>query len=297
MQLRNKTIGIIGTGRVGCAIGYGLSKSPNVQIRIFANDKVKRKARNFYQLLNLKYQALSNQKVAQLADIVFITTNDSEIKRVYQEIYPYLRPNQIVIHCSGAYSNAILQKPQKAKNKRIVKIGIWPIQTFTTLKPNIGMLKNCFYVIEATGKAKRIGKEIVDALQGHSIFISNKDKTLYHLIGVFASNYLVALLSAVADLAKYLKQKPAKIFQLFTPIIAQTLENIYKTGVEKALSGPVARGDTDTINLHLTVLSRTLPKLLPMYKVLGLKTLDLIKDRPAIAKKIKAIFAQNEVDS
>lgn len=290
MVLKNKTIGIIGTGRVGCAIGYGLSRSRRIKCQIIANDRVKRQVRRFYQLLNLKYQARSVCEIAQLADIIFITTNDSAIKNVYQTIYPHLKSNQVVVHCSGVYSNAILEKPKSAKDKRILKIGLWPIQTFPTQKSEVAMLRNCYYVVEAQGKAKEIGKEIVNALHGQAIFVAEKDKALYHIIGVFVSNYLVALLSVVNDLAQYLKIKPAKLLRLFMPIINQTLKNIYKTGVKKSLSGPIIRGDIETIKLHLKMLSKKMPKLLPIYRVLGLKTLELIKNQPAVIKTIKSLF-------
>lgn len=265
-------IGFIGTGRVGTAIAYAL-KSKEYQI-IGANDQNQKKTKAFYNLLKLKHQRTTNREITQKADIIFITTQDSEIEKVYNKIFPYLREDQIIIHCSGVLNNSIFKD---ANRKGIMTIGLHPIQTFPTIRQAIGGTKNIYYAIEATGRAKQIAKRIVRDLEGTPVFISGKDKPLYHTMCVFASNYLVALISAVIDIATQLKIKLHIAFRTLEPLITRTLRNVKKDGIEKSLSGPIARGDVNTITSHLAVLNKKIPKLLPSYYALGLRTLDLAK--------------------
>lgn len=266
-----RNVGIIGTGRVGTAIGFALDKKG---YPIIGADRNSRKVRPFYKRLKLKFISLSNQTIAEKAKIIFITTQDSEIAKVYNEILPYLRKNQTIIHCSGVLNNSIFKAADK---KGIIIIGLHPIQTFPTIKQAIGATKNIYYSIEAKGKAKTIAKQIVKDLEGIPIFIQAKDKPLYHIMCVFASNYLVALMSAVLDIAQVMKIKPTKALKMLEPLINQTLKNIKKSGIEKSLSGPIERGDIKTIKSHLTILRKRMPQLLPLYQTLGLKILNLLR--------------------
>lgn len=267
------SIGIIGTGRVGTAIGYALYKKG---YSIIGADRNPKKIHLFKKLVG-RSDIASNREIAKRLKVIFITTQDSEIIKVYNEILPCLRKNQIIIHCSGALSNSIFKGADK---KGIITIGLHPLQTFPTIKQAIGATKNIYYAIEANppqaDKAKALAKRIVKDLKGIPIFIQGKDKPLYHTMCVFASNYLVALMSAVIDIAEVLKIKPKTAFKMLEPLIYQTLKNIKKSGIKKSLSGPIERGDIKTIKFHLTALRQRMPKLIPLYQTLGLKTLMLV---------------------
>lgn len=98
---------------------------------------------------------------------------------------------------------------------------------------------------------------------------------------VFVSNYLNALIGSAMDIAKKLKIKPETAYRALEPLIYKTLENIKNSGIEKSLSGPIERGDINTIKTHHSVLNNKIPELLPLYRVLGLKTLTLVKTKIA----------------
>lgn len=268
--MMEKVIGIIGTGRVGLAIGYRLQQA-GCQV-IGGADLKQKHARRFYQILKLQYRKFSNIDIASKANLIFITTQDQAIENVYQQILPYLKTRTILVHCSGALSNLIFKG---ANRKNIITIGLHPIQTFSDDKPAT-ITKNIYYAVEADTQARPIAKKLVRDLQGRPVFIKSADKPLYHTMCVFASNYLVALMSAVFDIARILKIRPRQTFSLLEPLIRQTWDNIRNNGVEKSLTGPIARGDIVTIKSHLIILEKKLPELLSLYQILGLKALKLI---------------------
>lgn len=261
MKKDDYRICIIGTGCVGTAFAYHLQKQGYQIIGGF--DTNKHKFRQFYKLLKIKYQILTLPELIRKSNLVFITTPDSEIKKTYAKIFPYLNPQTTVIHCSGALDTKIFYS---AKEKKLIPIGIHPIQTFKTISQSIKSITNIYFGIEANGKAKTIANEIVFALKGKSIFIKSQDKPLYHIMCVFASNYLVVLLSIVSNIARKLKMKPKNELRVLWSLINQTLTNISKFGTQKALTGPIARGDLITIKTHLKVLKKRFPELISLYK-------------------------------
>ncbi|MBS4015869.1 MAG: DUF2520 domain-containing protein [Candidatus Latescibacteria bacterium] len=272
----SKKIGVIGTGRVGTTIGYNLKKSGH-QI-IGAADLKQKNVRQFCQILKLKYRKLSNVDIANKANLIFITTQDAAVEKVYCQILPYLKKGTVLVQCSGALSNTIFKK---ARKKRIIVIGLHPIQTFATIRQSIKATKNIYYAVEAEPKARPIARKLVAALHGNPVYITSKDKPLYHAMCVFASNYLVSLMSAVLDIALALKIRPNLAFTMLEPLIKQTLDNIQKDGIEKSLTGPIMRGDIETIKSHLKILEKKLPHLLPLYQTLGLKALSLLITKSA----------------
>ncbi|MEO0074909.1 MAG: Rossmann-like and DUF2520 domain-containing protein [candidate division WOR-3 bacterium] len=264
MKKKNYQISFLGTGCVGTAFAYHLQKQGYQIIGGF--DINKHKLRRFYQLLKIKYQIPTLPELIRTSNLVFITTPDAEIKKTYQKIFPYLNRQTIVIHCSGALDTKIFYS---AKEKKLIPIGIHPIQTFTTISQSIKSITNIYFGIEANSKAKAIANEIVLALKGKSIFIKSQDKPLYHTMCVFVSNYLVVLISIVSNIARELKIKPKNELRVLWPLINQTLTNISKFDPKKALTGPIVRGDLITIKSHLKVLKKRFPELISLYKLMA----------------------------
>jgi predicted short-subunit dehydrogenase-like oxidoreductase (DUF2520 family) len=80
--------------------------------------------------------------------------------------------------------------------------------------------------------------------------VKDSDRVAYHAAATVASNHLVALLGQAARLADAAGVPPAALL----PLVRATLENVEALGAEAALTGPVARGDVDTVRRHLGVL-------------------------------------------
>jgi predicted short-subunit dehydrogenase-like oxidoreductase (DUF2520 family) len=81
--------------------------------------------------------------------------------------------------------------------------------------------------------------------------VDDADRVAYHAAATVASNHLVALLGQAARLADAAGVPPAALL----PLVYATLENVETLGPESALTGPVARGDVDTVRRHLDVLA------------------------------------------
>jgi predicted short-subunit dehydrogenase-like oxidoreductase (DUF2520 family) len=261
-------IGFIGAGTVGTALAVLLNQKGyqfvGASRRSRGNSgKPARKVSNLHILD-------SNQEVANTADFVFITTPDDAIPQVASEVR--WRHGQSVVHCSGADSVEILEP---AKKMGAVTGGFHPLQTFAGVERAIENIPGSTFAIEAEEPLFTTLKEMTAALGGHWIKLNASDKTAYHAAAVIACNYLVTLVKMATDLWQTFSIPPDQATRALLPLLRGTLHNIETIGIPQCLTGPIARGDTGTIDKHLKVLHEKAPALLFAYKELGLQTIPI----------------------
>ncbi len=105
--------------------------------------------------------------------------------------------------------------------------------------------------------ATRVARGIVKDLGAHPYRIRKQDKVAYHAWGTFASPLLTALLSTTEEVARVAGVRPEEARRRMIPILRQTLANYAELGAPRGFSGPIIRGDVDTVKRHLRVLRRT----------------------------------------
>jgi predicted short-subunit dehydrogenase-like oxidoreductase (DUF2520 family) len=106
------------------------------------------------------------------------------------------------------------------------------------------------------------------------LVVPSDGKALYHAAASIASNYLVALLD-LAQQALGSFDGPADALEVLLPLVQGTLANVMQAGAENALTGPIVRGDIETVRSHCLALRKQHPHLLPAYAVLGVATVDV----------------------
>ena len=120
---------------------------------------------------------------------------------------------------------------------------------------------------------------------GHWIKLKAGDKVAYHAAAVFASNYLVTLVKMATDLWQTFSIPTDQATKALLPLIRGTLHNIETIGIPHCLTGPIARGDTGTVDKHLKTLQEKAPALLFPYKELGLQTIPIALAKGKINRK------------
>ena len=126
------------------------------------------------------------------------------------------------------------------------------------------------YGIEGPPASLRIARGLVRNVRGESLIVPKEAKILYHLTCAVASNYTVTLIGVVEDLAKRLG---AHGLRPFRTLIGTSVANALNEGAGKALTGPIVRGDSETVAAHLRTLRNS--SLRALYVSLGTYTLDL----------------------
>jgi predicted short-subunit dehydrogenase-like oxidoreductase (DUF2520 family) len=156
-------------------------------------------------------------------------------------------------------------------------VSIHPLQTFADVKGAVKRIPGSVFAVtardEGTGKW---AKNLVVKLGGEPVSLAEKDKILYHIGAVVASNLLVALEHAAELIYQEIGMHQKKALKALMPLIAGTVENLRKHGTEKALTGPVARGDIGVIRRHLEYMDeQEREQLLRVYASLSMYALDL----------------------
>ena len=149
--------------------------------------------------------------------------------------------------------------------------------------------------MEGEQDAVKAAKQVAADLGATSITILTEAKTLYHASAVVASNYLVALLDLAFRLIGAAGITGKDAFHVLKPLLEGTLSNIEKVGIPEALTGPIVRGDVETVEKHLEEIGLKTPELMTLYKALGFYTVDIAAARGTIsrssARRLKKITA------
>jgi len=256
-------IAIIGVGKVGTSIGIGLSKKGYEIVGV--SDTNKEQALRCLRLTNTKFWSANPSDVAKLADIVFLTLPDSVIQKVAREILSSLKLYTILIHTSGALPSDILPK-----KKQIKRLSMHPIHSFA----DIDNIKGIYWGLEGDKDAVEIGKNIVKDLEGKPIELNKADKALYHAGILMGGPYLLAIIGAGISILENLGIKDG--LQVLLPLIKSVFQNLEKMGIKDAVTGPIKRGDIETVKKEIESLSKKAPQFLPLYKTLGMLELDML---------------------
>ena len=260
--------GFIGTGTVGTALAVLLNRKGYQVISVC--DLNRESSEKLAKRLKGCRVAVSNQEVADNAELIFVTTPDAAIAGVVCQIN--WRKGTAVVHCSGADSTDILEPARKSGT---MVGGFHPLQTFASVEQAIENIPGSTFALEAEEPLLKTLQTMATALGGHWIKLGAGDKVAYHAAAVFTSNYMVTLVKMATDLWQTFSIPTDQAIQALLPLMRGTLHNIETIGIPRCLTGPIARGDKGTIDKHLKVLHEKAPSLLFPYKELGLQTVPI----------------------
>jgi predicted short-subunit dehydrogenase-like oxidoreductase (DUF2520 family) len=179
------------------------------------------------------------------ADVVLIATPDAAIADAAAATAPGLRVGALVLHLSGACTLDELDKLRVARSD--VEVGsLHPLQSLPSPETGVARLPGSWCAVAGPPAVERLAV----SLGMRPFRVSDRDRVSYHAAATIASNHVVALLAQAARIADAAGVPPAAL----VPLVRATLDNIDDLGARDALTGPVARGDVDTVVRHLDAL-------------------------------------------
>jgi len=204
---------------------------------------------------------------------VLITVPDGRIRSVAERLAHSGLPQVPVLHTSGVLG----PEPLEPLQQRHFPVGsLHPLVSIADPARDAHKLHGAWYGVEGMPAALEVARAIVDALHGRLIRIDPRGKPLYHAAAVFASNYAVALLAVAERVMREAGVEPELARDALTGLAAGAVQNVAAAGPVDALTGPIARGDDETVSLHLARLSG---EDRPLYSVLARETLLLARAR------------------
>lgn len=270
--MSNFSIGFIGTGKVATAFGHYLHER-KVSLCGYFDRHPTRAAKAATRSKGTAFG--DTARLTEASDIILITTQDDHIKGVCDALCHggQISSHHLVGHMSGALPSAILEK---ARATGATIFSLHPLQAFADEKSSLEALPNTFFSLE--GKGARLPEiERILAHMGNPYFWIHSDhKRLYHLSACVLSNYLVTLIDqglAALEKSGVDRQQGYRAMQ---KLMEGTLANVRRMGTEKALTGPIARGDSGIVRDHIEALEAAeMSDYKSFYTFMGRLTLDL----------------------
>lgn len=299
MSFKNFRISIIGAGNLGCTLARYFHQKQNSPLSIIS------KSHEELEKIAFETRAVTyGNKVDQIhreSNIIFITVPDSEIKSVVKKLTQVLFfdwENVLVIHCSGAMTSEILAPLEHLG----AKIGsIHPIQTFPSKNEAVTRFQEIYWGVEAKDETFELAKKIVKYMNGIPVHISQTAKPIYHIACVMASNYQVTLMNLAGEALSSCGLSREDTFEILSPLVYGTMNNMDHNSLESSLTGPISRGDLETVEKHIQELKYQLPHLLPIYSALALETVRVAVRKGTLdshkAAKFNAFLQSTLMDS
>ena len=247
-------IGFIGAGKVGCSLGkYFVNTGIDVAGYFCKNTTSLEFATEFTNTKKFE----TAQSLTDASDIIFLTVPDSQIAVVYESI----KTNEkIFVHCSGALSSTVFYD-------NIYGYSLHPFMAINDKRCSYKQLGTANFTLEGNEEKIHLIKNLVK--NNEVYIISAENKPLYHASAVFASNFSVALGAIATEL---LQKSGFTNTDIIFDIMENNIKNMKSSGIINSLTGPVARGDIDTIKKHMSVLHSDE---LEIYKLLSKKLAEL----------------------
>lgn len=290
--MADKKVAIIGAGRVGSSVGYLLART-GYRISAVLTRSIS-SASISAGFIGSGVPTVSMSAAMADADIVIITTPDRLIREVCAEAAKSgLRPGSVTLHMSGAHSLDLLDAAMYCGSYRAV---IHPLQTIASRQQGIKNLPGSWFRIEADPAAEKTAIDLVAALGGKELKLpgwrsDEHSAALYHAGAVAVSNYFVAVIAFGLRYYEALGADQRDALNAVLPLIKGTLANIETLGIPKALTGPIDRGDSETVGRHMEAMHQRAPELLPLYRELALQTIAVARDKGSIGKEAAAELA------
>ena len=210
--------------------------------------------------------------VARACDLLLLTVPDDMLGNVVTMLAASgaLHQGQVVAHTSGRHGLAVLA-PATAEGAR--PVALHPAMTFTGTSRDLPRLTGCTFGVTVADGERELVEVLVADLGGRTVRVPEELRALYHAGLAHGANHLVTLVSQAMELLSAAGvDDPGATLR---PLLEAALDNSLAQG-DAALTGPVVRGDVETVRAHLAELEAHDPDTLPTYVSLARATLDRV---------------------
>jgi predicted short-subunit dehydrogenase-like oxidoreductase (DUF2520 family) len=265
-------VALIGAGSAGSALALALHRE-GYPISAVASRSAE-SAQQCATLVDCAHSGTDLPATARLGEVIIIATPDGEIENTCNLIAQGqgFANGQLVLHLSGALTSDALSAAQTAGADIL---SLHPVQTMVAPEQSAELLKQAWFCLEGEQAAIARGTALVDDISAKSLSIDKDKKALYHTALSLASNYLIALESVAVDMLAGTGIARQEALSLILPLIRGSVDTLVNCGLPDALTGPISRGDVQTIEKHLRALDDSPSSQRQIYRILGLETLRI----------------------
>ncbi len=292
-------VGIVSAGRVGAVLGAALE---NAGHSVVATSAVSRASRARAAALLPDAAILPPDEVVRRADLAVLAVPDDVLPGLVRGLAAAdcLRPGQILTHTCGAHGVGVLAP---AVEHDVLTVALHPAMTVTGRAEDVARLTGaCVGVTAGDGPdgsdadaAWLVGEALVLEMGAEPVRIPEALRPLYHAALAHGANHLITLVRECVDLLTDAGIAPAE--RILAPLLSAALDNALRHG-DRALTGPVARGDAGTVATHLRHLDARAPRSAALYRALAQRTAERARAGglldPAAADDVTATLTRSD---
>jgi predicted short-subunit dehydrogenase-like oxidoreductase (DUF2520 family) len=260
-------VGVVGAGRAGTALAVALHRAGH---RVSAVSAVSDASLQRVERSLPGTPVLRPQEVIASADLVLLTVPDDVLPGLVAGLAATGTPlaGRLLAHASGRHGLSVLNPAVQAGG---LPLALHPVMTFPGRADDADRIAGSSFGVSAPEQLRPVAEALVLEMGGEPVFISDGRHDLYHAALVSSANHLVTLVTQACDLLSIAGvDNPAR---MIGPLLSAALDNALRLG-DAGLTGPVARGDADTVAGHLEALRADAPQALPSYVALARLTAD-----------------------
>jgi predicted short-subunit dehydrogenase-like oxidoreductase (DUF2520 family) len=256
------TVGVVGAGRVGAALGAALARAGHQVVAASAVSEASReRARRYLPGVPLTQP----EEAVARAELALLAVPDDALPGLVAGLAATGADlaGRLLVHTSGRYGIGVLGP---AVRRGALPLALHPVMTFTGRPDDADRLNGISFGVTAPDQLRTAAEALVIEMGGEPVFVAEEDRPLYHAALASAANHLVGLVAESCDLLAAVGA--ANPGRMLGPLLSAALDNALRLG-DAGLTGPVARGDADTVTRHLEVLAAASPRALAAYLALA----------------------------
>ena len=255
-------VGVVGTGRAGSVIGAALKRAGHqVKACTAVTDLSKLRA----EALLPGVAILSIEETVADRDLILLSIPDDVLAQVVSGLATTnaVSPGTFVMHLSGRYGIEVLRPLTELG---CLPLALHPVMTFTGTSIDLNRLSACPFGVTTHPTLRPVAETLVMEMGGEPVWVPEASRSLYHAALTFGANNLMTLVNQTSELLESAGITNPEA--LVAPLLSASLDNALRNG-DSALTGPIARGDAETVREHLRVLANFDPAVTQAYRSLA----------------------------
>lgn len=217
--------------------------------------------------------------LVRAADVVIVAVADSKLAGAAAAALEQgiIGPTQVVLHTSGAWASSEALAVVSGKAKAVGTMH--PLASLSQRRGAWDRLVDVAFAVEGAPEAVKVSRRLVAMMKGRALPLEAARLPLYHAGAAMGSNLVVALVDLARRVLEAAGVETDAAVPALSGLLRSTADNLSRQGLPHALTGPVARGDVQTVKRHLEALERALPEVLDLYRRLGAEVLAVAERR------------------
>ncbi len=219
-------------------------------------------------------EPVSLESLPQRAGRIVVAVSDDAVAEVAHVLAAAGMRSGAVLHTCGA------RGPEALAHLQAVGVAcgvLHPLQTVATAEQGLAVLTGSWFAISGDPAAAAWAERICNLLNGKPLCIAPDRMPLYHAAAVMASNHVTGLLDAAVILMGAAGIGRQTALDALGPLVRASVENTLALGTADALTGPIRRGDIETVRRHLRSLAGVPLSVRELYRSAGLQVLELAR--------------------